>query len=106
VNGVTRSARRRPDVVLLAIAIVVSVVVMYNVGNMVGDDRCLDAGGRIEKGPEDRICRAADGSRLAISVIPASATGWAAALAFWAALVAVVYLPLARYFPEAASRHG
>jgi hypothetical protein len=88
----------------MAIAIVVSSVVLFNVGNFVEEDRCLDGGGRLRRAGADHICEAADGSYIRVRVLPVSPWGWLLVLGSWIGIAAAVYLPLARFFPAAPPR--
>ena len=97
----TATAHRGLDLVLLAVAIVVSSAVLFNVGNFVEEDRCLDGGGRLRKAGADHICEAADGRNIQVRVLPVSLGGWSLVLGAWVVIAAAVYLPLARFFPAA-----
>ena len=77
----------RFDLPIVAIAVVLSSVILFNIGIQLAKDRCLDAGGVIREGGLDRICELGGGGTMAMTIAPATPLAWFVAAALWIVLV-------------------
>jgi hypothetical protein len=77
----------RFDLPILAIAVVLSSVVLFNVGIQVAKDRCLDAGGRIREAGLDRLCELGGGGTMPMNIAPATPRAWFLSVVLWTVLV-------------------
>jgi hypothetical protein len=77
----------RFDLPILAIAVVLSSVILFNIGIQLAKDRCLDAGGRVIEAGLDRICELGGGGTMPMNIEPATPLAWFLAVALWIVLV-------------------
>ena len=71
----------------LAMAVVLSSVILFNIGIQLAKDRCLDAGGRIIEAGLDRICEFGGGETMPMDIAPATPLVWLLAVVLWIVLV-------------------
>jgi hypothetical protein len=75
-SGDALIARSRLDLPILATAIVLSSIILFNIGIQLAKDRCLDAGGRIIEAGLDRICELGGGRTMPMNIAPATPLAW------------------------------
>lgn len=83
-------ARRRLDVPILLIAILVATTAFIWIGSRVSAARCRDAGGQMRVSGMDQYCERADGSRVTTAPVLTNA-GWGVGVALWLAGTAAAY---------------
>jgi hypothetical protein len=76
----------RLDLPILAIAVVLSSVILFNIGIQLAKARCLDAGGRIREAGLDRFCELGGGGTMPMNITPATPLAWFLAVALWIVL--------------------
>jgi hypothetical protein len=85
------------DLPILAIAVVVSSVILFNLGIQIAKDRCLDAGGRIIEAGLDRGCELGGGGAMPMNIAPATPLAWFLAVALWILLVLGISWGMSRF---------
>ena len=91
---------------ILAIAVVLSSVILFNIGIQVAKDRCLDAGGRIREAGLDRICELGGGGTMPMNIAPATPLAWFLAVLLWIVLVVGMTWGMSRFVRSGrAARH-
>jgi hypothetical protein len=94
------TSRSRLQLVILPIAVVVSSVIVFNVGIQMAKDRCLDSGGRIVEAGLDRICDLGAGRTLPLTIAPATPLAWFTAVALWIVLILGLTWGVSRLMPS------
>ena len=75
------------DPAILTLAVVLSFVILFNIGTQLAKDRCLDAGGRVVEAGLDRICDFGAGATMPLNIMPATPQSWVLTAIMWVALV-------------------
>jgi hypothetical protein len=97
----------RFDLPILAIAVVLSSVILFNIGIQLAKDRCLDWGGRIIEAGLDRICEFGGGETMPMDIAPATPLVWFLAVVLWIVLVVSMTWGMSRFVRRgAAGRTG
>jgi hypothetical protein len=99
---VTRPVRF--DLPILAIAVVLSSVILFNIGIQLAKDRCLDAGGRVHETGLDRLCELGGGETIPMNIMPATPLAWFLAVALWIVLVLGLTWGMSRFVRRGARR--
>ena len=96
----------RLDLPILAIAVVLSSVILFNIGIQLAKDRCLDAGGRFLEAGLDRLCELGGGGTMPMNIAPATPLAWFLAAALWIVLVLGMTWGMSRFVRSGrAARH-
>lgn len=74
------------DLAILAIAAVLSSVILIAIGVQLAKDRCLDAGGRVREAGPDRFCELPGGTLVPLNITPATPLAWFLAVVLWIVL--------------------
>jgi hypothetical protein len=96
------------DLPILAIAVVVATVILFNIGIQLAKDRCRDAGGRVIEAGLDRVCELGGGGTMPMNIAPATPLAGFLAVALWIVLVLGMTWGMLRFVRGggAAGRHG
>ena len=76
----------RFDLPILGIAVVLSSVILFNIGIQLAKDRCRDAGGRVLEAGLDRLCELGGGGTMPMDIAPATPLAWFLAVVLWIVL--------------------